>query len=66
LVDLEIMLLNCIQNYLNQFGLWKCEANALVVRPDAGRQLLEDTMLEYVDDSLLGLHLDNIKAGRLD
>jgi hypothetical protein len=31
------------------FGVRKCEANALVVRPDEGRQLCLDAILKYID-----------------
>jgi hypothetical protein len=36
-----------VQNYLRQFGARKVEANALVVRPDAGRQLCLDAIRRY-------------------
>lgn len=38
-----------VQNYLTLYGARKVEANALVVRPDAGRQLCRDAILKYVD-----------------
>jgi len=37
-----------VQNYLREFGARKVEANALVVRPDAGRKLCLDAILRYV------------------
>jgi hypothetical protein len=37
-----------VQDYLRRFGARKVEANALVVRPDAGRRLCEDAILRYV------------------
>jgi hypothetical protein len=37
-----------VQDYLREFGARKCEANALVVRPDAGRKLCRDAILKYV------------------
>jgi hypothetical protein len=37
-----------VQNYLKQFGERKVEANALVVRPDAGRELCLRTILKYI------------------
>jgi hypothetical protein len=37
-----------VQNYLREFGARKVEANALVVRPDAGRKLCRDAILQYV------------------
>ena len=39
-----------VQDYLRQFGARKVEANALVVRPDAARQLCRTAITEYVDD----------------
>jgi hypothetical protein len=37
-----------VQDYLREFGARKCEANALVVRPEAGRNLCRDAILRYV------------------
>jgi hypothetical protein len=37
-----------VQDYIAQFGVRKCEANALVVAPEVGRQLCRDAILEYV------------------
>src|SRR6516165_6359866 len=39
-----------VQNYLREFGARKVEANALVVRPEAGRKLCLDTILKYVPE----------------
>ena len=38
-----------VQSYLAAFGARKCEANALVVAPEIGRQLCRDAILRYVD-----------------
>jgi len=38
-----------VQSYLAAFGTRKCEANALVVAPEIGRQLCRDAILRYVD-----------------
>jgi hypothetical protein len=38
-----------VQNYIRQHGVRKVEANALVVRPEAGRALCRDAVLQYVD-----------------
>ena len=38
-----------MQSYLAAFGTRKCEANALVVAPEIGRQLCRDAILRYVD-----------------
>jgi hypothetical protein len=37
-----------VQRYLKRFGVRKCEANALVVRPQAGRNLCRQTILKYL------------------
>jgi hypothetical protein len=37
-----------VQHYLRQFGPRKVEANALVVRPAAGRELCRQAILRYV------------------
>jgi hypothetical protein len=42
-----------VQNYIRQFGVRKVEANALVVRPEAGRQLCLDAIRRYIPDDLL-------------
>jgi hypothetical protein len=50
-----------VQEYLRQFGARKVEANALVARPDAGRQLCREAILRYVPEDAVDLyerHLD--------
>jgi hypothetical protein len=42
-----------VRKYLEQFGARKCEANALVVRPEAGRRLCLDAIRRYVSDDEL-------------
>ena len=37
-----------VQWWLENVGVRKCEANSLVVREEAGRKLLEDTILKYI------------------
>jgi hypothetical protein len=37
-----------VQDYIAEFGLRKCEANALVVEPEIGRHLCRDAILQYV------------------
>jgi len=39
-----------VQDYIRRFGVRKVEANALVVRPEAGRRLCEDAIRRYVPD----------------
>ena len=38
-----------VQSYLERFGARKCEANALVTRPDAGRELCRRAILRHID-----------------
>jgi hypothetical protein len=38
-----------VQDYIKRFGARKCEGNALVVRPDAGRRLCRQAIEKYVD-----------------
>jgi hypothetical protein len=42
-----------VRDYLRAHGARKCEANALVVRPDAGRQLCRDAIAEFVDEDAI-------------
>jgi hypothetical protein len=42
-----------VQNYLSRFGARKVEANALVVRPEAGRRLCLEAIRRYVPDHVL-------------
>lgn len=37
-----------VQDYINRFGVWKCEANALVGHPTRAQRLLEDAINEYI------------------
>ena len=40
-----------VQDYIARFGVRKCEANSLVVRPDAGRQLFQDAIARWLPDA---------------
>jgi hypothetical protein len=58
-----------VQAYLRRFGARKVEANTLVVRPDAGRQLCREAILRYVQpdadldyDRLLQLERAKVKV----
>jgi hypothetical protein len=42
-----------VQEYLSTVGPRKCEANALVIAPEAGRQLCEETIIEYLGEDAL-------------
>jgi len=37
-----------VQDYLREFGARKCEANALVVVPEMGRQLVRDAIMQHL------------------
>jgi hypothetical protein len=37
-----------VQDYIAKFGVRKCEANALVAKPELGRKLMRDAILKYV------------------
>jgi hypothetical protein len=37
-----------VQGYIRRFGVRKCEANALVTRPEAGRQLCRDAIERHI------------------
>ena len=37
-----------VGHYIARFGVRKCEANALVVVPEIGRQLCRDAILEFI------------------
>jgi hypothetical protein len=39
-----------VQDYLKTIGVRKCEANALVVQPDAARSLCESAIIRYVGE----------------
>lgn len=42
-----------VQDYLKKVGRRKCEANALVIAPEAGRKLFLDKVIEYLGDGAL-------------
>jgi hypothetical protein len=42
-----------VQDYIRRFGARKVEANALVVRPEAGRRLCLNAIRRYIPDDLL-------------
>jgi hypothetical protein len=37
-----------VQDYITEFGVKKCEANALVIVPEVGRQLCRNAILEHI------------------
>jgi hypothetical protein len=42
-----------VRDYIDRFGVKKCEANALVVEPEVGRDLCRDAILEHVPSDAL-------------
>jgi len=55
-----------IEEYIERYGVRKCEANAIVVRPEAGRQLLRDALAPYVDLDGVARYRADIAAGRTE
>jgi hypothetical protein len=53
-----------VQSYLRSFGARKVEANALVVRPDAGRDLCRQAILRYVPDGAIQAHKGRLHSAR--
>ena len=53
-----------VQDYLAQFGAWKCEANSLVTQIDLGRQLLRDTLAKYVSAAGIQSYEEDVAAAR--
>lgn len=47
-----------VRDYIAQFGVWKCEANALVGNPRAAMALLENAINEFIPAS----HPDDVAA----
>lgn len=55
-----------VQTYLEQFGARKVEANALVVRPEAGRELCRQAVLQYVDAGAPQRYLEALQPHRTE
>jgi hypothetical protein len=53
-----------VADYLREHGARKVEANALVVAPEAGRNLLLETIFKYIDRDALERYEDRLKAPR--
>jgi hypothetical protein len=43
-----------VQNYIATYRARKCEANALVIRPEAGRKLCRESICKYLDPEGIG------------
>lgn len=55
-----------VQDYIAEYGVRKCEANAIVTRIDAGRDLCRDAILKYLKKSHPAKHEKKVKAWRAD
>jgi hypothetical protein len=53
-----------VQSYLQQFGVRKVEANALVVRPEAGREMCRQTILQYVPADAIDRYQETLQPFR--
>jgi hypothetical protein len=53
-----------VQDYLSRFGARKVEANALVVRPTAGRELCKQAILRYVPEDAPDLYEQKLSPWR--
>lgn len=47
-----------VQDYIARFGVWKCEANALVGNPARAQDLLESAINDFIPAS----HPDDVSA----
>jgi hypothetical protein len=54
-----------VQSYLQRFGARKVEANALVVRPEAGRLLCRQTILRYVPANAIRQYEERLTPARI-
>jgi hypothetical protein len=55
-----------VQSYLARYGVRKVEANALVVRPDAGRELCREAIFRYLPEEALPAYEAKLAAVRDD
>jgi hypothetical protein len=53
-----------VQDYIRRFGVRKVEANALVTRPEAGRELCREAILRYVAENAPERYLEELKPLR--
>ena len=54
-----------VQSYIAQFGVRKCEANALVVAPEIGRRLCRDAILRHIPADAPAEHQRKLDRVRL-
>jgi hypothetical protein len=55
-----------VQDYIAQFGVRKCEANALVVVPEIGRQLCRDAILRHISADAPRRYQRRLQTARRD
>jgi hypothetical protein len=53
-----------VQDYIRSYGVRKAEANALVVRLDAGRELCRRAILKYIDGGLVAAYEERLTSAR--
>ena len=53
-----------VQSYLKRYGARKVEANAIVVAPEMGRRLCEESINRYVVKESISEHLRYLSAKR--
>jgi hypothetical protein len=53
-----------VQNYIAKYGVRKCEANAIVTRPGAGRKQIADAIDEYLDQDVIARYWTMVEQGR--
>jgi hypothetical protein len=53
-----------VQSYIREFGVRKVEANALVVRPDAGRELYRQAILRYLPEDAPAKYRERLEPFR--
>ena len=53
-----------VQEYLDRYGVKKCEANALVAQPELGRALCRETIMEYLPRGAVGRYRRKLEIER--
>ncbi len=53
-----------VQNYIREFGVRKCEANALVAAPQAGRQLCRNSILQHIPSEAVRTYNRKLTSAR--
>lgn len=56
--------INDVQGYIKKYGVRKCEANAIVVAPELGQQMLEAVIQEYVGKGALKKYEQRVQDRR--